>query len=95
MLAAGLEGMDKKYELPDPVEKDIFHMSDQEKLDEGIYSLPGNLYDAVKLTEKSELVRNTLGDHIFEFFIKNKKIEWDQWRLNVSKWEIDRYLPLL
>jgi glutamine synthetase len=95
MLAAGLAGMANKYELPDPQEKNIFHMSEQERLDAGIYSLPGSLNDALALTEKSELVKEALGEHTFKAFVENKKAEWDAYRINVTKWELDRYLPIL
>jgi glutamine synthetase len=61
----------------------------------GILSLPGSLYEAIEETEKSELVRETLGDHIFNKFLENKKIEWDAYRMHVSAFEIDRYLPIL
>jgi len=95
MLAAGLKGIQKKYELPDPVEEDIFHMSEEEREKLGILSLPGSLGEAIAETEKSELVREALGDHIFEKFITNKKIEWDKYRIHVSQYEIDTYLPKL
>jgi glutamine synthetase len=95
MLAAGLKGVEEGYELPDPVEKDIFEMSESEREAEGITSLPGSLQDAIAETEKSELVREALGDHIFEKFIANKKIEWDSFRTHVSKFELDNYLPVL
>ncbi len=95
MLAAGLEGMEKGYPLPDPVEEDIFHMSQEEREARGIQSLPGSLYEAVLECEKSDLVRRTLGDHIFTKFIENKKIEWDTYRIQVNVYEIDRYLPML
>ncbi|MBP1700502.1 MAG: glutamine synthetase, type, partial [Deltaproteobacteria bacterium] len=80
MLAAGLKGIEKGYELAPPVEEDIFEMSAASRKKHGIDSLPGNLLEAIQLTEKSELVKETLGDHIFEKFIENKKIEWDQYR---------------
>jgi len=95
MLAAGLKGIEEKYELPDPVEEDIFKMSEAERAERGILSLPGSLAEAIDQTEKSELVREALGDHIFEKFIENKRIEWDQYRTHVSKYEIDRFLPIL
>jgi len=95
MLAAGLEGIEKEYEIPEPIEEDIFEMSAEERERRGIKSLPGDLYEAICLTEKSELVRKTLGDHIFEKFIENKKIEWEQYRTWVTNYEIERYLPIL
>ena len=95
MLAAGLKGIEKGYELREPVEEDIFEMSEETRKKHGIESLPGNLLEAIQLTEKSELVRETLGDHIFEKFISNKKIEWDQYRTHVSQFELDKYLSIL
>jgi glutamine synthetase len=95
MLAAGLKGVEKGYELPPPVEEDIYEMSEEARKKHGIESLPGNLLEAVQLTEKSELVRETLGDHIFQKFIENKKIEWDQYRTHVSQFELDKYLSVL
>jgi len=95
MLAAGLEGVDKRYELCEPVEEDIFHMSEAERLQRGIAALPGSLYEAITEFEKSDLVRRTLGDHIFKKFLDNKKIEWDTYRIQVTGYEIERYLPLI
>jgi len=95
MLAAGLKGIEKKYELPAPVEEDIYEMSEQKRIEHGIESLPGSLAEAIRYTEKSDLVRETLGDHIFQKFIENKKIEWDQYRVHVSQYELEKYLPIL
>ena len=95
MLAAGLEGIENKYELPDPIEEDIFEMNPAERKAHGITDLPGNLYSAILETEKSELIRKTLGDHTFNKFIENKKIEWDAFRTHVSQFELDKYLPRL
>lgn len=95
MLGAGLEGIEKKYELPDPIEEDIFKMSPAERRERGIRELPDSLYAAILEVEKSDLVRKVLGDHIFDKFIENKKIEWDRFRIHVSQYEIDKYLPWL
>ena len=95
MLAAGLEGIEKGYKLPEPVEKDIFHLGDEEKKELGIESLPGSLAKAIEITEKSEVVRKALGDHIFNHFITNKKLEWDEYRTKVHPYETERYLPVL
>lgn len=95
MLAAGLEGIEKGYNLPEPVEKDIYHLSDEEKKKLGIKSLPGSLIDAVEITEKSEVLRKALGDHIFNNLITNKKVEWDNYRIRIHPYEIERYLPIL
>nr|MBP7323982.1 glutamine synthetase [Deltaproteobacteria bacterium] len=95
MLAAGLKGIEENYPLPDPVEEDIFEMSDSDRKKNGIRSLPGSLAEAIQETEKSELVREALGNHIFEKFIENKKIEWDRYRTHVSNFEVENYLPIL
>ena len=95
MLAAGLEGIEKGYELPDPVEENVFKMSEAERKKRGIATLPGNLHDAILLTEKSGLVRKALGDHVFHSFIENKKIEWDRYRIHITDYELDKYLPIL
>ena len=95
MLAAGMKGVEKGYKLPDPVEADIFEMDEKALEKAGIVSLPGSLHQAMTLTEKSKLVRETLGDHIFEKFLDNKKLEWDRFRTHVSQYELDRYLPLM
>jgi len=95
MLGAGMDGIEKKMELQDPIEEDIYEMNPAERRAHGITDLPGNLYAAILETEKSKLVREVLGDHIFNKFIENKKIEWDTYRTHVSQFEIDRYLPKL
>ena len=95
MLAAGLRGIEKGYELPDPVEEDIFEMSEAEKEKAGLTMLPGSLGEAVAVTEQSEVVREALGDHIFHKFIENKKIEWDAYRIHVSEFELKKYMPIL
>jgi len=95
MLAAGIKGIEKNYDLPDPIEEDIFEMSAAERKARGIESLPGSLGQAIHFTERSELVREALGDHIFNKFIANKKIEWDQYRMQVSNYELNKYLPIL
>ncbi len=94
-LAVGLEGMEQNYVLGDPIEEDIFDMTPSERKDKGIGELPGNLYAAIQATEQSEIVRKALGDHIFNKFLENKKIEWDKYRVHVSRYEIDNYLSLL
>ena len=94
-LAAGLAGIEGNYPLPDPVEEDIFEMTPAEREARGINSLPGNLYAAVEELKKSTLVREALGDHIFDKFIANKEIEWDRYRTHVSRYELEKYLPIL
>ena len=95
MLAAGLEGIEKGYKLPAPVEENVFEMAEDERQRRGIETLPGSLFEAILITEDSELVRKALGDHLFNSFIKNKKIEWDLYRTQVTDYELKRYLPIL
>lgn len=95
MLAAGLEGIEKQNEVPEPIEENVYEMSEEERQRRGIGTLPANLLEAIRLTEKSELVRRALGDHVFDAFIKNKKVEWDQYRTQVTEYEVKRYLPIL
>ena len=95
MLAAGLKGIEKGYEIPEPIEENVYTMGEEERLRRGIGVLPASLLEAILLTEKSELVRETLGDHVFEAFIENKKIEWDQYRTQITDYELNRYLPIL
>jgi len=95
MLAAGLEGIENGYELEDPVEKNIFAMNKGEMKSAGIKSLPSNLKEAIDITEQSELVRKALGDHIFDRFIEIKNREWDDYRIQVTPYEMDKYLSVL
>ncbi len=95
MLAAGLKGIEEGMEPPEPVEENVYEMSAEERKARGIATLPSSLDDAIRLTEKSKLVKEALGDHVFNAFIKNKKVEWDQYRIHVTKYEIDKYLPIL
>jgi len=95
MLAAGLAGIKNKYELRAPTEKDVYLLNAEEKAKEGITSLPGSLIEAIALTEESELVREALGDHVFNNFITSKKVEWDNYRVTVTEWELKAYLGVL
>ena len=95
MLAAGLDGIDKEYELPDPAKADVFDLSEAERAERGIESLPSNLLEALRITEDSELVRNALGDSVFNSFVENKKIDWERYRSQVTDYELSQYLPTL
>ena len=95
MLAAGLEGIEKRYPLRDPVERNVYEMTEEERKKYKIDSLPGDLYEAIKITEKSDLVKQTLGDHVFHQFIENKKIEWERYRARVTDYELDQYFSIL
>jgi glutamine synthetase len=95
MLAAGLAGMAGKYRLAEPLEENIFALSAGEKEKRGIQALPGSLYAAIEAVRGSALVKETLGAHMFEKFVENKEIEWDNYRTHVSRYELDEYLPIL
>jgi glutamine synthetase len=95
LLSAGLAGIDGNYDLSDPIEENIFQMPPEEKERRGITELPGNLYAAICEVKKSDLVRETMGDHMFEQFVRNKEIEWDNYRIHVSRYELEKYFPIL
>lgn len=95
MLAAGLEGIENNYELVPPTEENVFELTAEERKKRGIEPLPGDLYEAVLETEKSSVVRKALGEHAFNIFIENKKIEWDKYRARVTDYEIKEYLSIL
>ncbi len=95
MLSAGLEGIEKGYELADSVERNVYEMCEEERCELGIGQLPEDLWEAIQLAEKSELLRKTLGDSVFESLIENKKIEWERYRAQVTEWEMSNYLPVL
>ena len=95
MLAAGLKGIEEKYPLPEPVEENVYEMSEEERERRGIGSLPGSLIEAVHLAERSDVVREALGEHVFTHFVENKKVEWDRYRAYVTDYEIKTYLPVL
>jgi glutamine synthetase len=95
VLAAGLKGVDEGYDLPPEAAANLYEMTPEELLADGIESLPGNLHEAVAEMEKSELMAETLGEHVFEWFIRNKRAEWSEYKTQVSQFELDRYLPAL
>jgi len=95
LLRAGLKGIEEKLTPPEPVEDNIYQMTDQEREERGIRSLPGSLIEAIQMTEKSEVVKEALGQHAFKEFIGNKKIEWDNYRKVITDYEIEKYLPVL
>jgi len=95
MLAAGLEGIKNEWEAPEPVEQNVYEMTEAERKARGINTLPENLHDAITLAENSDLLRNTLGEHVFTKLIENKKREWDRFKAQVTKFELEEYLPVL
>lgn len=95
MLAAGLKGIDDKIESPPPVEKDIFHSTPAQRKKLNIDCLPGSLDEAICVFENSRLAREVLGEHVFTSLVANKKVEWDMYRIHVSDYELQKYLPRL
>jgi glutamine synthetase len=95
MLAAGVDGIDNDYRLPDPVERNIFEMSSEDRHAMNIQALPDSLENAVRAMAGSDLVKNTLGEHLFATLLANKKVEWDAYRTSVTDYELQKYLPFL
>jgi glutamine synthetase len=95
LLAAGLKGIEEGYELPDGAEDDVWQLTDGERRALGIAPLPGSLSDAIQTLESSELMAETLGEHVFDFFLRNKRAEWESYRQQVTPFELTRYLPVL
>ena len=95
ILAAGLEGIEKKYELPVATRENVFKLTDEERARRGIPTLPGSLGEAIALAKESKLLHKALGEHVFQSFIQNKKIEYDRFRRALTDYELRTYLPLL
>jgi glutamine synthetase len=95
ILAAGMKGIEDGYELPREAEDDVWSLTERERKSLGIDPLPKNLAEAIAVAESSELLAETLGEHVFDFFLRNKRAEWDEYRIQVSAFERDRMLPLL
>jgi glutamine synthetase len=95
LLQAGLEGIEKGYELPEPMERNLYHLSPDERRRLGIEQLPETLGEAIEVTSQSELVLRTLGEHIFNRYIELKRQEWEDYRVQVTEWELNRYLSIL
>jgi glutamine synthetase len=92
MLAAGLDGVEKKMELGEPVEESLFEMDPKTLAEKGIRELPGTLGDAIDELEKDEVICKALGEHVLSRFVEAKRAEWDEYRTQVTSWEVDRYL---
>jgi glutamine synthetase len=95
ILAAGLKGIENDYDLPPGAEDDVWALTPAERRALGIKPLPENLDQAIKVMRDSELVAETLGEHVFDFFLRNKRAEWNDYRRQVTEYELDRYLPVL
>jgi glutamine synthetase len=95
MLHAGLEGIEKGYEIPEPMEKNLYDLTHDDRVERGIEQLPETLGEAIEVLASSDLVRKALGDHIFERYVEIKREEWEEYRVQVTRWELERYLPIL
>jgi glutamine synthetase len=95
ILAAGLKGVEEGLDLPEGAEDDVWSLTDAERRALGIKPLPASLADAIVLMEESELVAETLGEGVFDFFLRNKRQEWTEYRQQVTPFELNRYLPML
>ena len=92
VLAAGLDGVEKGMELADPVEESLFEMDATQIAAKSIRELPGTLGEALDELEKDDVIREALGDHVFSHFVDAKRAEWDEYKTQVSDWEVERYL---
>ena len=95
LLHAGLEGIERGYELPDPMETNLYHLTAEQRRERGIISLPETLGEAIDELARSELARKALGPHIFDRYVELKRKEWDEYRVQLTRWEMERYLPVL
>lgn len=95
LLAAGLEGVEQSYELPPPVTTNVHELTREQRAEMGIERLPETLAEALDAMERSELVRNALGDHVVDWFVRNRRKEWDRYQQHVSRFELETYLPIL
>jgi glutamine synthetase len=95
LLHAGLEGIEQGYDLPEPMETNLYHLTAEQRTERGITALPETLGEAITELSKSELVRKALGPHIFDRYVELKRKEWDEYRVQLSQWEMDKYLAVL
>jgi glutamine synthetase len=95
LLHAGLEGIEKGYDLPEPMETNLYHLTAEQRTERGITALPETLGEAISELARSELVRQALGPHIFDRYVELKRKEWDEYRVQLSQWEMDKYLAVL
>ena len=92
MIAAGLDGVENELPLAEPVEESLFEMDATRIAEKGIRELPGTLGEALDELERDDVIREALGDHIFNHYVDAKRAEWDEYRTQVSDWEVERYL---
>jgi glutamine synthetase len=92
MIAAGLDGVERGLQLGEPVEESLFEMDAARIAEKGIRELPGTLGEAIDELENDPTIREALGDHVLSHFVAAKRAEWDEYRTQVTRWELDRYL---
>ncbi|MGC8977043.1 MAG: glutamine synthetase family protein [Candidatus Ratteibacteria bacterium] len=95
MVSAGLKGIENNYKLPQPLEIDVYHLTEEDRKKLGLDVLPGSLIEAIEIAENSQLLKEILGEHIYTNLLTAKKIEWDEYRKRVHEYEIKTYLPIL
>jgi glutamine synthetase len=95
MLAAGLDGIRTEMELPPPIEENLYHFNEERLAQSGIRTLPGSLIEAVEALESDAVIQRALGEHVYERFVEAKHEEWDEYRMQVTPWELERYLPIV
>ena len=95
LLHAGLEGIERGYELEAPMETNLYHLTPEQRVERGIVSLPETLGEAIDEFSRSALMRKAFGDHIFDNYVKLKRKEWDEYRIQLTEWERNRYLAVL
>ena len=95
MLAAGLEGIKNASEPPSPTGRNVYQMTEKERKEAIITTLPESLYEAIKIAEGSNLLRQTLGEHIFTKLLENRRIEWNHYKSQVSSYELEKFFAVL
>jgi len=95
LLQAGLEGIEQGYDLPEPMETNLYHLTAEQRTERGIVALPETLGEAITELSGSDLIRKALGPHIFDRYVELKRKEWDEYRVQLSQWEMDKYLAVL
>jgi glutamine synthetase len=95
LLHAGLEGIEQGYELPEPMETNLYHLTPEQRRERGIVSLPETLGEAIQELSQSELMKKALGPHIFDRYVELKRKEWDEYRVQLTAWEMKKYLAVL
>ncbi len=95
ILAAGLEGIEKDYDIIPPVELNVYNLTEEERKELNINTLPEDLFEAIKVMESSELMKSALGEHVFYTLLENKKLEWEDYRAQLTDWEMKNYFPIL